>query len=72
MQPDIEKYMHHFDEYDMTYDEKVEYIHSIWGIMGAFVDLAFGMHPLQQVPVSKLGSTSDQVRDIVSRIIEEQ
>ena len=44
MQPDIEKYIHHLDEFDMTYDEKVEYIHSIWGNMGAFVVRAFGMH----------------------------
>lgn len=72
MQPDIEEYIHHFDEYDMAYDEKVEYIHSIWNIMSAFVDLAFSTHPSQQVPDSKMDRPSDQVRDIVSRIIEEQ
>jgi len=71
-QPDIEKYIHYFDKFDMTYEQKVEYIHSLWGIAWAFVDRAFGIHPSQQVPKSELPGTSDKVRARVARIIDEQ
>lgn len=45
LQPDIEQYIHYFDEYDMTYEQKVECIYSLWGIAEGFADQAFGIHP---------------------------
>ena len=50
LKPDIEKYLPHVDHLDLTREEKIELINTVWHIMEAFVDHAFGMHPAQQVP----------------------
>lgn len=47
MQPDIQKYRHYVDRFDLSEEQKLELIHSIWIIMQSFVDKAFGMHPVQ-------------------------
>jgi len=71
-QPDIEQYIQYFDKFDMTYEQKVEYIYSLWGIAEAFADRAFGIHPLLQVPKSEPAGTSDKVRATIAQIIDEQ
>lgn len=47
MQPDLEKYRPYVDRYDLTEEQKVELIHTVWTIMESFVDSAFGTHPVQ-------------------------
>lgn len=49
MQPDIEKYRPYVDGFDLTEDQKVELIHTVWHIMESFVDRAFGMDSTQAV-----------------------
>ena len=36
------------EEWDMTREQKIQYIHDLWRIMEGFVDRAFGVHPVQQ------------------------
>lgn len=43
--PDIDQYTHYFDEYDMTYEEKVEFVQTLWNIAQAFVDQALNPEP---------------------------
>lgn len=50
MKPDIQKYRKFVDHLDLSEEEKIELIHTVWGIMEAFVDQAFGLHPSQQLP----------------------
>jgi hypothetical protein len=38
--PDFDQYIHYFDEYDMTYEEKVEFVQTLWNIAQEFVDQA--------------------------------
>ncbi len=47
MKPDIEKYLAMIDDWDMTREQKIQYIHDLWYIMESFVDRAFGKHPVQ-------------------------
>ncbi len=48
MKPDAEKYLAMIDDWDMTREQKIQYIHDLWHIMESFVDRAFGKHPVQQ------------------------
>lgn len=48
MQPDLEKYRAYLEQYDLTDAEKDQFILDVRAIMEAFVDQAFGSHPLQQ------------------------
>ena len=47
MKPDTEKYLAMIDDWDMTREQKIQYIHDLWHIMEGFVDRAFGKHPVQ-------------------------
>ena len=53
MRPDYDKYIPMLDEYDMTHQQKIEYIDALWNVMQSFVDRAFGVHPTQQVMKQK-------------------
>ena len=41
MKPDIEKFMTHMDQFDMTDEEKTQFIEALWTMMENFVDQAF-------------------------------
>lgn len=45
---DVEKYQAWLDDPDLTDDQKEQMITALWQIITAFVDLGFGVHPLQQ------------------------
>ncbi len=49
MPADLEKYRPHVEGYDLTESQKTELLETLWGIMEAFADRAFGLHPAQQI-----------------------
>ncbi|TYC51889.1 hypothetical protein FMN50_20225 [Rhodobacterales bacterium] len=49
LQVDFEKYMHFLDDPSISDDQKQEFLETIWSILLQFVDLGFGIHPMQQV-----------------------
>lgn len=49
MNPDIDKYRRFVDRFDLTDDQKVEIIHTLWNIVGGFACRAFGLDPVRQV-----------------------
>jgi hypothetical protein len=48
LQFDAHEFAHFLDESDLTHDQKLEYIRTIWSIVLQFIDMGFGIHPLQQ------------------------
>jgi hypothetical protein len=46
---DWELYGKYLDESDLSDAEKCEFLETLWSIVVNFVDLGFGVHPLQQV-----------------------
>lgn len=45
---DVEKYQAYLDDPALSPDQRDEIIESLWVIMTAFVELGFGVHPVQQ------------------------
>lgn len=45
---DIQKYLHHVEDFDLSDKRKQELIQTVWQIMESFVDRAWGIPPLQQ------------------------
>ncbi|MGJ8670994.1 MAG: hypothetical protein ACSHXK_16040 [Oceanococcus sp.] len=45
---DWELYGKYLEDSDLTDDQKREFIETLWSIVVAFVDLGFGVHPVQQ------------------------
>ncbi|MBB4286082.1 hypothetical protein [Roseospira goensis] len=52
MRPELEKYRPYVDGFDLTEAQKAELIHTLWTIMEAFADQAFGLHPAQLIPAA--------------------
>ena len=46
---DVEKYQAFLDGSDMTDAQKEEFLQGMWSIIVSFVELGFGVHPLQEV-----------------------
>ena len=45
---DIDKYWKYVDDFDLTKQQKIELLKTVWSIMESFADRAFGLHPVQQ------------------------
>ena len=45
----VEKYQAYLDGSDMTEAQKEEFLQALWSILVSFVELGFGVHPLQEV-----------------------
>lgn len=46
---DVEKYQAYLDGADLSEAQKEEFIRTLWSIVVSFVELGFGVHPLQEV-----------------------
>lgn len=46
---DVEKYQAYLDGSDMTESQKEEFLQALWSIIVSFVELGYGVHPLQEV-----------------------
>lgn len=46
---DIARYQAFLDSAEMTEAQKEEFVKVLWSIIVAFIDLGFGIHPLQEV-----------------------
>lgn len=45
---DYEEYAPYLEDSDLTEEQKREFLETLWNIMVSFVDLGFGIHPVQQ------------------------
>ncbi|WP_373086902.1 hypothetical protein [Sneathiella sp.] len=46
---DVEKYEQYLQGSNLDDDQKEEFLNAIWAFVSAFVELGFGVHPLQEV-----------------------
>ncbi|AKO96662.1 hypothetical protein MALG_01478 [Marinovum algicola DG 898] len=46
---DVAKYQEYLDGADMTPKQKEDYLRAVWTVVMTFVELGFGVHPLQEV-----------------------
>ena len=60
---DLDKYRPYVDGFDLSEAQKDELIHTLWTIMEAFADQAFGLHPAQQIPASLMADDSTAEAD---------
>lgn len=47
VRPNIEDYRKYVDQFDISEEQKIELIHTVWSIMESFVDRAFGQDSVQ-------------------------
>ncbi|PHS22813.1 MAG: hypothetical protein COA84_12100 [Robiginitomaculum sp.] len=57
---DIEKYLGDIDEFDMTEEQKIELLQTLWDIMGQFVAMGFDIEtPDKNCGQERLDSSAD-------------
>lgn len=61
---DTAKYQAYLDDPALTDDQKEEIVQALWGIIVAFVDLGFGVHPLQEVLGQEACGKAEQQLDV--------
>lgn len=59
---DVERYQAYLDDSGLTDEQKREFLQALWSIIVAFVDLGFGVHPLQEVCGKDTQNGSDSVK----------
>lgn len=45
---DVERYQQYLDGSDLTPEQKEEFLKAAWSIVVTFVELGYGVHPLQE------------------------
>jgi len=63
IQMDYERYEKMLDKPDLTEDQKREFLQALWNIVIGFVELGWGVHPIQQVQENTCGELSDTKSD---------
>jgi len=52
---DYDLYARYLEDSDLSDDQKREFIETLWSVIVSFVDLGFGIHPLQQATSNSCG-----------------
>lgn len=69
---DWDAYLPFFEDEDISEEEKHELIEALWSIVVSFVDLGFGVHPVQQACGKSDDPLSDLPPDLLSLLTSEQ
>ncbi|WP_071675398.1 hypothetical protein [Nioella nitratireducens] len=56
---DVAAYQEFLDNPDMSPEQREDFLLAIWSVVVTFVELGFGVHPLQEIS-GKEGETGDQ------------
>ena len=46
---DVQKYQFWLDGSDLSAEQKEEFLRAVWSVVVTFVELGFGVHPLEEV-----------------------
>ena len=65
---DLREYLAFLDDTNLSEAQKIELLQTLWSIMSAFVDLAFGTDPVQQAlpPIAATQRTDDFIVSAVT------
>lgn len=68
---DVEYYQSFLDHEDIPEDKKRELIETLWQIVVSFVDLGFGIHPLQQANADNETQLHPSVLKMITEVANE-
>ena len=60
---DVEKYQSYLDDANISDEQKTEMIEILWSIVVSFVDMGFGIHPVQQVMQNRQNQIQEEKED---------
>jgi len=60
---DVARYDQYMQDTGMTQEQKEEFLRAMWTVVMTFVELGFGVHPLQQVGGQEIGGKAEKCTD---------
>jgi len=63
MKPDLDQYMTHLEEFNLSSNQKRELLIELWKVIEIFVDLGFGIEATQLVLLENQMNPSKQAKD---------
>jgi hypothetical protein len=69
---DVERYQSFLDDTDLTEPQKAEFLQALWQIITNFVELGFGVHPLQEVCGKDAGNGSQTAIDAFDAVCSDE
>ncbi len=67
---DVALYEAMLDDPDISAEERAAFIEALWNIVVCFVDLGFGIHPLQQVAVPGVANEDNTSENLASNTVD--
>ena len=68
---DVDYYKRFLDEAEIPEDQKTELVQAIWSIITSFVQLGFGVHPVQQAGVEEAGRPLNSLGEFIAHTVTE-
>jgi len=65
MQPNFKKYLVHVDDYDLSYEEKIELLQTMWLIAEGFIDRAHNDDPVQSALAEQTAKCASDSRPVI-------
>lgn len=65
---DVKKYEALLDDPNLSEQQKEEFLRALWSVVVAFVELGFGVHPLQEVCGQDSGDSFASAKDVFDQV----
>lgn len=65
---DVKKYEALLDNPNLSEQQKEEFLHALWSVVVTFVELGFGVHPLQEVCGQDSGDSLHGAKDAFDQV----
>ena len=49
LEVDVDRYQTYLNDSDLSVEQKADFLNALWTVIVAFVDLGYGVHPVQTV-----------------------
>ncbi len=69
---DIDYYQSFLDDADIPDDKKQELIETLWNIVVQFVDMGYGIHPLQQASNTAENGLHPSITKMIAEAVNEE
>ena len=69
---DVARYEDMLKDCDLTEEQRQEFLETIWSIIVGFVDMGFGIHPVQQAASEGCGQELDLTSFMADNVVSSQ
>lgn len=69
---DVDYYQSFLDDADIPDDKKQELIETLWNIVVQFVDMGYGIHPLQQASDNAENALRPSITKMIAEAVNEE